>query len=315
MQTLPEYAKLSQVVQKITPNSKLLRYWPLTGGISAAMTALETKRPDGQICKIIVRQYSKAGLNQALRTAEKEFRLLQMTHAMGLHTPKPFHLDQTGQIFPAPYLVIELIEGEMTFTPADMENHMRQLAAQLVQIHRIDSVNNDLSFLPESAFPCGETQRRRPAPIDLSLGEERIETLLASHRLTPQNTPALLHGDFWPGNTLWQDDQLAAVIDWEDAERGDPLIDLGKSRSEIVWIFGIDAMNSFTSTYQSAMQLDYTNLAYWDLCAALRFIRLANGNLAALAAYFEPYGRSDITEQTIRTNVRHFITQALAKLT
>ena len=29
------------------------------------------------------------------------------------------------------------------------------------------------------------------------------------------NRPVLLHGDFWPGNILWRDGRLVAVIDWE----------------------------------------------------------------------------------------------------
>ena len=113
--------------------------------------------------------------------------------------------------------------------------------------------------------------------------------------------------------TLWQKEKLVAVIDWEDAERGDPLIDLAKSRSEIVWIFGIEAMNAFTNHYQSCIATDKTNLPYWDLCAALRFRRL-NSNFANLASFFASFGRRDITEQAIQANYDHFVTQAFEKL-
>jgi aminoglycoside phosphotransferase (APT) family kinase protein len=36
---------------------------------------------------------------------------------------------------------------------------------------------------------------------------------------------SLLHGDYWPDNTLWRDGRLVCVIDWEDAALGDPLAD------------------------------------------------------------------------------------------
>ena len=104
------------------------------------------------------------------------------------------------------------------------------------------------------------------------------------------------------------------MIDWEDAKLGDPLIDFALSRLDIVWIYGIDAMNTFTHHYQSMMAIDYTNLPYWDLCATLRLIRLAGANLAEWAAFFGPVGRPDITEHTIRTDYRFFITQAFEKL-
>ena len=56
---------------------------------------------------------------------------------------------------------------------------------------------------------------------------ERIRDMLASAWPFPRpNPPALLHGDYWPGNILWKDGRLAAVIDWEDACLGDPLVDL-----------------------------------------------------------------------------------------
>lgn len=104
------------------------------------------------------------------------------------------------------------------------------------------------------------------------------------------------------------------MIDWEDAAFGDPLIDLAQTRAEIAWIFGRDALYAFTQRHQSAMDLDYVNLPHRDLCATLRFIRFAQGDLAEIAAFFKPYGREDITEQTIGNNYRYFIDQAFAAL-
>jgi aminoglycoside phosphotransferase (APT) family kinase protein len=147
------------------------------------------------------------------------------------------------------------------------------------------------------------------------LEEGRIrDTLESAGPLEQRNPTTLLHGDYWPGNTLWQDGSRVAVVDWEDALVGDPLIDLGISRLDIVWIFGIDAMNAFTRHYQSRISIDCANLPFWDLCAALRFIRLAGSSLTEWAAFFAPYGRSDITEQTVRHHYGFFITQAFGKL-
>lgn len=86
----------------------------------------------------------------------------------------------------------------------------------------------------------------------------------------PANPPALLHGDLWPGNVLWRDGRPAAVIDWEDAARGDPLADLANSRLELLWARGANAMRAFTIAYRSAMDLDYRPLPRWDLHVARR---------------------------------------------
>ncbi len=89
-----------------------------------------------------------------------------------------------------------------------------------------------------------------PATLDDSLAEGRIRAALEAAWPWPQqNTSALLHGDYWPGNILWRDGRLVGVIDWEDAALGDPLADLANSRLEIFWAFGGDVMHDFTRRY------------------------------------------------------------------
>ena len=126
-----------------------------------------------------------------------------------------------------------------------------------------------------------------------------------------RNPSVLLHGDYWPGNILWQNDTLVAVIDWEDAALGDPLSDLAITRLDLRWIFGTAAMKTFTEKYLRQVKLDITDLPVWDLYAALRFIRLAGSDLPGWAAYFSAYGRSDITAETILHDYRDFIEYAL----
>lgn len=311
----PEDQKIAQLVQKIAPQSKLLRTWPLKDGISAEVTAFEIAGPNGQTKRLILRRPGKATLQQSPHATADEFKLLQITCSLGLATPPPVHLNPSGQIFSRPYLVIEYIEGQPEFTPAHLADFALQLATHLAQIHRVDGSTPDLSFLPRQAQGFAEKVSQHCPTINPSLDEGRIRETLASVWPLPQrNASALLHGDFWPGNILWRDNRLVAVIDWEDASLGDPLADLAISRLDLLWIFGVEAMNAFTQHYQSLIDIDYTNLPYWDLVAALRLIRLAGADLAEWAAFFVPFGRPDITEQTIRDHYRFFITQAFDKL-
>ena len=120
---------------------------------------------------------------------------------------------------------------------------------------------------------------------------------------TQRNESALLHGDFWPGNILWKDGQLAAVIDWEDARTGDPVAELADSRLEILWAFGIDAMNDFTDHYKTIMPLDFTDLPYWDLYAALR-----------PAFRISDWAKGDVEQETMRQGHRLFVGQAFENL-
>lgn len=296
---------LARLVQKAFPQSQLGHVWPLSGGISATMVAVEIQKPDGPK-KLIVRSHRQPGL------AEKEFHLLQILQAAGLKTPTAYLFDQSGT---AASLVIDFLEGEMTFTPTDRVSHVQQMASQLAHLHSLDLSQHDLSFLPQNRGDCVELGRERPFPNPNFPQETAIRTALAQVGAPgPQNRTALLHGDFWPGNSLWCDGQLTAVIDWEDAQLGDPLIDLAQSRSEIAWIFGLEALDRFTHHYQQQMSLDYSLLPYWDLCAALRQIRLVGDDLPGFADYFGEYGRIDITPTTIRQNLNTFINNALSRL-
>jgi aminoglycoside phosphotransferase (APT) family kinase protein len=302
---------LGRLAQRVDPESRLLRAWPLTGGISAQMTAFEIEQPDGRTKRLIVRQPGEATLQRNPDAAADEYRLLQLLSAAGLPVQTPHHLDEAGEVLPTPYLVIDYIEGEPVFAPADLDDFLLQLAAQLARIHRLDGSRADLSFLPKQAEKVAKTFAARPAILDVSLDEERIrKTLEPAWPLPQSNEPVLLHGDYWPGNILWRDGRLAAVIDWEDAALGDPLYDVAISRLEILWAFGIEAMHDFTTRYRAMSAVDFGNLPYWDLYAALR----PASKIGDWAEGWPELGRPDITEETMRDGHRRFIAQAFEKL-
>ena len=294
--------KFEQLVQKIDPQSKLLRAWQLKGGVSAQVTALETEQPDRQTKRMIVRQHGPADLENNPQIAADEFKLLQILQSAGLATPAPYYLDQSGEIFPTPSIVIEYIEGTSEFALAP--GLTAQLATQLARIHALDCSKLDVAFLPKYAQRFSKKISQRPINLDESLDEGRIrDTLEAIGTVSQHNTSVVLHGDFWPGNILWQNDRLVAVIDWEDAALGDPLADVANTRLEILWAFGIDAMHSFTQHYQSMTSIDLTNLPIWDLFAALR-----------PASTIGEWAADDIAEQRMRAGHRLFVAQAFEKL-
>lgn len=293
----PDELTVARLVQQVFPGSIVRRIWSLSGGISATMQAVEVGWADGRSQTVIVRTHGQTAV------AEKEYHLLHLLHGQGVKAPAPYGLDRsTGS------LVLDYLPGEMSFTPHDLSRHLQQMANQLARIHQLDVSQHDLSFLPQVGATCSELGRERPSATPNFPREQAIRQTLAASKLPPStNKPALLHGDYWPGNCLWRDGELTAVIDWEDACLGDPLIDLAQSRSEIAWIFGPAAVELFTGHYRQQQPLNDEQLPYWDLCAALRQIRLVGADLAGYAAYFGEYGRTDITPTTIRQNLNTFI--------
>jgi aminoglycoside phosphotransferase (APT) family kinase protein len=297
--------RFGEIVQKFDPQSKLIRTWDLKGGVSAQVTALEIERPDGLTKKMIVRQHGAVDLKRNPHVAADEFKLLQILKSVGAPTPTPYHFDESGQIFSTPYIIIEFIEGQTQFTPSNLTDFILQLAINLIKIHSIDCSKQDLSFLPKQDEIVVEKLGKRPENLDESLDEDLIRDALESCWPLPQgNKEVLLHGDFWPGNVLWEEGQLVAVIDWEDAALGDPLADFANSRLEILWAFGIEAMNDFTHQYKSMMPtIDFSNLPHWDLYAALR-----------PASNLSEWGLDESTEKRMRERHKWFISQAFEKI-
>lgn len=300
MTTNPAIQPFAALVQRLHPQNTFLRAWPLKGGVSAEVTALEFTRPDGHQQKVIVRQHGVRDRQRNPQIATVEFQLLQVLEQVGVAAPAPYYLDQAGEFFGTPCLVMAYVEGTPLFAPSDLPAYLAQTATHLAQIHCVASQQLDLAFLPRQEKGFGT----RPAHLDHTLDEGRIrDKLEALWPVAQANPVVLLHGDFWPGNLLWRDERLVAVIDWEDAAVGDPLADLGNTRLELLWAFGADAMSQFTTRYQSKTTIDFTNLPYWDLCAALR-----------PAGKLGEWGLEAQTEQTMRERHHWFVSQAFAQL-
>jgi aminoglycoside phosphotransferase (APT) family kinase protein len=288
------------LARRLDPRSKLLRTWELKGGVSARVTAFETERPDGRTERLVVRRHGAAELRRNPHIAADEFRLLKLLKSAGVPAPTPRYLDAGGEVFSVPCLVVDYVEGGRESAPADETEFVGRLATVLAEIHRVDY--GEVSFLRERVDIGAEVPARRP---DEPAEWQRIREVLESALPLPRrNRSVLLHGDFWPGNTLWKDGRLVAVIDWEDAAIGDPLADVANARLELLWALGIDAMEAFTRSYASiATAVDFTGLPYWDLWADLR-----------LAGRTSEWGLDATTEKAMRAGHEAFVAQALRQL-
>lgn len=297
-------ARFADLVRRIEPRTRLLRAWPLTGGISAQVTAVEIEHADGRREKLVVRRHGEVDRRQNPRIAADEFRLLRALQAEGLPVPTPRYVDESGEVLGTPSLVVAFVEGSANFSPLTVADAAEILAHQLARIHAIDPVKWDIAYLPSQAERCAERLSIRPVRLDDGLEEGQIRRTLAdAWPLPPRNRASLLHGDFWPGNALWYDGRLAGIIDWEDAALGDPLADLANSRLELRMLYGEDAMRRFTERYLALAPLDVTDLPYWDLFATLRPITGMPG-----------WGLADDALHEMRAGLKDFISQALNAL-
>jgi aminoglycoside phosphotransferase (APT) family kinase protein len=268
----PDAASLAQLLRQVDPGLRLARAWNLAGGVSAQVTAVAAMRCDGQERNLVVRQYGAADLRSKPRIACTEYRLLTLLHAAGLRVPRPYHADESCAVLPAPCLILEFIDGEPPAGPGPPPDFAGQFAAALADLHGAGITRSDAAFLPAIGSVSSRMLGTWPAVLDDMVSEAAVRAALTGNWPPPRvNEPAILHGDYWPGNTLWRHGNLVGVVDWEDAAFGDPLADLGNARLEVLMHYGDAAMDEFTRQYCDLMPgMDLASLPYWDLYAALR---------------------------------------------
>eukprot|EP01133_Synstelium_polycarpum_P016538 gene16538-19653_t len=294
------------LIKTLEPNGTLVRVQALHGGISASTTRLEVILKSGEKKDFVVRRPSAEVLERLPEAASDEFRLLEFLHGCQLKVPIPVLLDGKGKFLGTQSLVLEFIEGHTEFSPDDLTDSITQMAVQMAGLHNLDTGNAGswIGKIDPGAFMLKEV-------TSLPVGEQKVRQFLELHWPLPScNKPVLVHGDFWPGNILWNNKQLAAVIDWESAGIADPLLDLAITRLDILWLFGKAAMDEFTTIYQGLSKTDLSNLPYWDLWASTR----PNGQLEQWANVYPGLGRADVTAAAMKNNLQYFVQQAFEKV-
>lgn len=291
-----EQTRFERLTQAIRPGATLLRIWPLEGGVSAQAAAFEIAHPDGTTERLVVRRHSAIDKSHNPDIARDEFRLLNVLHASGLATPAPVFVDHGNEIFDTPCLIVEYVDGSTDIAPTALPDALRQMAIYLARLHSLDLGQHCLQFLPPRDDPVRSILQHLASTPKADRIRDALDTRGPFLRM---NDRVLLHGDYWPGNILWRDDRLTAVIDWEDAAIGEPLADLAGCRLELLWKFGYSAMTDFTAHYTSKASIDLANLPYWELYVA-----------TGAATHLAEWGLDAATEADMRRKTTAFLERA-----
>lgn len=299
--------EIANALHRAFPGARVVTSARLNGGVSARAVRAELIAGDGAVKRVVVRRPRRASSAERRRVVDAEFRVLSVCSRDGIRVPRPYYVDHSALA-----VVLEYVDGEPDFSPVRLGDTLDQMATELAHIHAI-SITAELERLGRCEHTTASRIAEVPSMLDHSLDEPGVRATL--ERLWPwpaSNATVLLHGDYWPGNTLWKDGRLVAVIDWEASELGDPLADLAITRLDLWWAFGEAAMHEFTKDYQRRTNIDWANLAKWELVTALRPM----SNLARWASAYAapPILRPDITESTMADIHRRFVEQAMRRL-
>ncbi len=218
----------------------------------------------GDSGQLVLRRHGPWWLDRNPHVAVKEKAVHGVMARHGVPVPSVFWASGPG-IFEEPSMVMEHVAGQDPLIPAEPGEAARQLASTLARIHAAAPDAPTRRLLQTPTSPDGD----RPDGYFDHPDAERVIARLAE--LRPQaSVEVLIHGDFWPGNTLWREDRLAAVIDWEEATLGDPMNDVAYCALDLRYLGLDDAAETFLETYFSTSHRPADTLAYWTLFALSR---------------------------------------------
>jgi aminoglycoside phosphotransferase (APT) family kinase protein len=121
---------------------------------------------------------------------------------------------------------------------------------------------------------------------------------------------ALVHGDLWYGNTLWDNDRLTAVLDWDCAGIGPAGIDLGSLRCDAAWSYGVDAAEHILRGWEAEAGRPAIAVPYWDAVAALA----SPPDMGWFPMEMADHGRPDLTREVMLKRRDAFLDAALSQL-
>jgi len=166
--------------------------------------------------------------------------LLRALHAAGLPVPSVPFASEDERAFGVPYVVMDRMPGRVFFvwdphpsfarTPEVAAPLWRQCAETLPRFHRFDWRRELAGWqepepLVEQVERWQKVYRHSPVP-DWIARAERVEELLLATLPDPEPV-GLFHGDYQPGNALFQDGRLVGIVDWELSGLGAQLLDVG----------------------------------------------------------------------------------------
>jgi len=162
----------------------------------------------------------------------RQGRIMSALHDAGLPTPAIPIMSSDPVIDGRPFILMEAVDG-MRIEKAATEHKAIDIATSAVDVlKRLHALPLDQTGLgdEESVGLQSEMMRwamlMQRAPEELTVRAGELGGLLAV-QLPVERAPTLVHGDYHYGNMLFRGPEVVAVLDWEIAQVGQPLLDLG----------------------------------------------------------------------------------------
>lgn len=213
----------------------------MEGGHAGLTMGVRLERADGTVLGDYVLRLAPPGVRRQGNTdVFRQAPLLRALHLAGLPVPDVPFAEAGEATLGTPFIMMERLRGRTFFiwepdavfdrADAAVGPLWVQAADALADLHGFDWESGLPDWeaprpLAEEVMRWGKVLAKSPEPGWIERGEQLRDRLLAT--LPATDFTGLVHGDFQPGNVLFERGQLTGIVDWELAHIGDQLLDLG----------------------------------------------------------------------------------------
>jgi aminoglycoside phosphotransferase (APT) family kinase protein len=228
----------------------------------------------------------------ALSRARREFAVHRHLFQLDYPVAAPFFLEEDCAYLDGPFLVMAQVHGR-PLLHALLRRPWRLLRAPV----QMAEVQARLHRLTTDGFPAlpGSLLVRRLDELATVIEDHHLEELrpgldwLCVNQPNPPAKASILHLDFHPLNLIVNRDRALVVLDWSEADLGDPHADVGTSVMFMECLPPIKItrlqrlailagrcifLSKYLSAYRRHLPLEEEKLAYYRALAAFR--RLCN---------------------------------------
>lgn len=257
-----DFTKLKKyLVEKLFGDAESIEISQISGGYSNLTFLIQS--PKG---KFALRRPPFGEKISKAHDMEREYNILNSLNKAGYSkSPKPVFFCEDSDIFGAPFFVMEFVEGlilrnkapkGIEISPSDFKKLSEKTLDCLVELHSLELNESGLIQLGK---PEGYVMRQVEGWIDRyfkaktnELPEmEKVAEWLNSNIPTTENI-GFIHNDYKYDNLVLNPENVSdieAVLDWEMATVGDPLMDLGTSLAYWAEPDDPDILKMFNLTY------------------------------------------------------------------
>jgi len=262
-----------------------------------------------EVCReLVLRRSPETGILDSDR--KREYRVLSALCGSEVPVPETFGFCEDAAVLERPFFIMEKKNGNVapSFTRfgAGNETFRKDMAGEVTRclagIHRVDWQGRGLGFLgvpgPGDAYAAAQVAHWSGILDQALLAPEPVLTLALKwlRRHLPGRThTCLVHGDYKIDNILYARDRegrdrVEAVLDWELANLGDPMEDLGwfcmKYYAVEGLLNGIAERDWFLAEYEAASGIPVSGDAvrFWQVLAN---VKMAAISLTGVRRYCE----------------------------